>query len=169
MHPSIKRTSMVSRNGALTLTRWHCFQAWREAVEDSTPVPQEARVLNVVSLPKHRASASTEPSAMAEEALVCHGSETLKMSFLQWSYWSEWPSFRSGGGSWPLVSSAVSCRSGCQVEERMWCRRHDLSLCFHSCQKPIEQEVRWRCQGRYLSSSLARDWLPSWQLLRSSP
>lgn len=73
---------MVSRNGALALTRWHCFQAWRDAVEDSTPVLQEARVPNVVSLPKHRAPASTEPSAMAEEVLVCHGSETLEMSVL---------------------------------------------------------------------------------------
>lgn len=25
---------------------------------------------------------------------------------------------------------------------------HDLPLCFHSCQKPTEQEVGWRRQGR---------------------
>lgn len=82
-------------------------------------MPREALVPNVVSLPKHRVSASTEPSSMAKKVLECHGSETLEMPFLPAEELLQRPLFRSCGGSWPLVSAAVSRRSGCQVEERM--------------------------------------------------
>lgn len=51
-------------------------------------MPPEALVPNVVSLPKHRVSASTESSSMAKKVLECHGSETLKMPFLQRSYYN---------------------------------------------------------------------------------
>lgn len=67
---------------------------------------------------------------LIEEALVCRGSETFEMPFLQRSYWSEWPSFRSWGdrASWLLVSSAVSCRSGCRLKRG--CGAGDMTCLF---------------------------------------
>ena len=67
----------------------------------------------------------------------------------------EGPHLGVSGDSWPLCQTCQSLADPAarlQVEERVQCRRLDFSLCFHSCQKPIEQEVGRRCQGRCLHS-----------------
>lgn len=84
-------------------------------------MPREALVPNVVSLPKHRVSVSTEPSSMAKKVLECRGSETLAMPFLQRSYCT---GLFSGAvaASGPLLAQqfladlAAGLRSGCDAE-----------------------------------------------------
>lgn len=115
------------------------------------PVPQAAPVLNVVSPPMCSVSLS---SSVAGEILGCHpeGLKQLEMPFLLWGS-QEGPLPGASGDSWTPCQTQQTLADPAarlQARESVQCKRLDFSFCFHSCQKPTEQEVgRW-CQGRCL-------------------